>query len=104
MAIKAEHAFSTDALKAVVAKYGNKLRFIKTPYTLIAVNTSKYNNIPYIDSNNLSTFDAGGYDMLELTSYDSFTRKEYKSVIRVEDIIDFVVVNNDNDMIDPFRL
>ena len=103
MAIKAEHAFNTDALKAVVAKYGNKLRFIKTPYTLIAVNR-KYNNMPYIDSNNLSTFDAGGYDMLEVTSYDPFARLEYKSVIRVEDIIDFVVVNNDNDMIDPFRV
>ena len=103
MAIKAEHAFNTDALKAVVNKYGSKLRFIKTPYTLIAVNM-KYNNIPYIDSSSLNTFDAGGYDMLEVTSYDSFSRTEYTSVIRVEDIIDFVIVKNENDKIDPFRL
>lgn len=103
MAIKAEHAFATDALEAVIERYGDKLRFIKTAYTLIAVN-ARYNNIPYITTDNLVTFDAGGYDMLEVKSFDSFSRLEYKSVIRVEDIIDFVVVENDNDKIDPFRL
>ena len=103
MAIKAEHAFTISALKAVIDKYGSKLRFIKTPYTLIAVN-ARYNNIPYIESDKLNTFEAGEYDMLEVNSFDPFSRTEYKSVIRVEDIIDFVVVNNDNDKIDPFRL
>lgn len=103
MAIKSEHAFTTSALKAIIAKYGSKLRFIKTAYTMIAVN-QRLNNMPYIDTSNLSTFEAGEYDMLEVKAYDPFSRTEYISVIRVEDIIDFVVVINDNDKIDPFRL
>lgn len=103
MAIKAEHAFDTDALTAVIERYSNKLRFIKTAYTLIAVN-AQYDNMPYITTDKLTTFDAGGYDMLELKSFDSTTRCTYTSVIRVEDIIDFVIVENETDRINPFQL
>lgn len=103
MAIKNEHAFTIDALNAIIAKYGKRLKYIKTATTCIGVNT-KLNNLPYVDTDNLVTFDAGGYDMLEVKMLDSFSRREYISVIRVEDICDFVVTENEIDHIDPFRL
>jgi hypothetical protein len=103
MAIKSEHAFSTDALKDVIARYGSRIKYIKTTYATIAVN-QRLNNMPYINTDELVTFEAGGYDMLEVRAFDSMSRCEYTSVIRIEDIVDFVVVDNERDHINPYYL
>lgn len=99
-----EHAFDAAALKSVLSRYGDKIKYIKTASTLISVNM-RLQNLPYITTEDLESriFQAGGYDMLEITSFDSYSRSTYLTVIRIEDIIDFVVSDDPNVHIDPFR-
>lgn len=103
MAALPENNFSASALKAVIAKYGKRIKCITTSNTKILANTDNL-NLPYIDTDNIETFDADGYDMLVCRMRDSFARKEYTSLIRIGDITSIQIVDNVNDKIDPFRM
>ncbi len=102
MAARAENNFSASALKAVITKYGKRIKCITTTNTKILCNTPSF-NLPYLDTDNITTFDADGYDMLECRMRDSFSRKEYTSLIRIGDITSIQITDSEHETIDPFK-
>jgi hypothetical protein len=99
-----EHSLSAQAIKEIIAQYGNKLKFIKTENNTIAVNQQIIGSPIYIDTSKDIEYDNfDGYDFIIVKSWDFFNRKEYLSVIRVNDIRNFVIAENETDIIDGFR-
>lgn len=105
MAAMPENAFTLEALKLIINKYGKRIKCLTTPYTKVLCNTTDI-KLPYIDTDNIDdiAWNASGYDVLECKCWDPMSRKEYTSIIRIEDIISITVADNENDKIDPFRL
>ena len=101
-----EHSLSADAIKAIVAKYGKRLKFIKTENNSIAVNQTIIGSDLYIDPTDSSVFDYetfDNYEFIKVKSYDPFMRKTYTSLIRINDIRTFVIADNETDSLDGFR-
>ena len=97
-----EQALSGDAIKSILKAYGPNLKYIKTENNTIAVNM-KVNGMPYITSDDIIIRSFNGYDFIECTSYDPFFRKEYISLLRINDIRTFVIAKNARDTLDGFR-
>ena len=97
-----EQNMSGDALKSILKAYGKNLKFIKTENNTISVN-HMVRGIPYLSSDDLIIRSFNGYDFVEVKAYDSYFRKEYISLIRVNDIRTFVIAKNARDQIDAFR-
>jgi hypothetical protein len=103
MAIVNEHSMSFDALSAILTKYGDRVKYIKTENNTIALN-QHFNGIPFVLENSdleKETFD--GYEFVKVKAWDSFNRKVYYSLIRMNDIRTIVVADKATDRIDPFR-
>ena len=100
----AEHSLSNDAVKAIIAQYGDKLKFIKTENNTIPVNQQIIGCPVYIDASTDITYETfDGYDFLSVRAFDTFNRKEYTTLIRTHDIRTFVIANKSTDKIDGFR-
>jgi plastocyanin len=97
-----EHALSGEAFMAIIAEYGDRIKFIKTENNVIAVN-QRWNTGPFITTDEISVKTFGGYDFIECRSYDAYFRHDYISLIRVNDIRTFVIAIDPNDRIDAFR-
>lgn len=97
-----EQNMSGDALKSILKAYGKNLKFIKTENNTISVNHI-VRGLPYLSSDDLIIRSFNGYDFVEVNSYDSYFRKEYVSLIRINDIRTFVIAKNARDQIDAFR-
>ena len=97
-----EQNMSGDALKSILKAYGKNLKFIKTENNTISVNHI-VRGLPYLSSDDLIIRTFNGYDFVEVNSYDSYFRKEYVSLIRINDIRTFVIAKNARDQIDAFR-
>lgn len=97
-----EQNMSGAALESIIKAYGKNLKFIKTENNTIAVN-QHINGMPYLSSDDLIIRHFNGYDFVECTSYDSYYRTEYISLIRVNDIRTFVITKNARQPIDGFR-
>lgn len=97
-----EQNMSGAALKSILNAYGKNLKFIKTENNTISVNHI-VRGLPYLSSDDLIIRSFNGYDFVEVKSYDSYFRKEYVSLIRVNDIRTFVIAKNARDQIDAFR-
>ena len=100
----AEQALSADSVKSIIKAYGKNLKFIKTENNTIAVNQTIVGMpVPCPSSEDLIFRSFNGYDFIEYTAYDAFTRKEYVSLVRINDIRTFVIAKNARDKIDGFR-
>lgn len=97
-----EQALSGAAFKDILDAYGPNLKFIKTENNTIAVN-QRVEGMPYITSDDLIIRRFHGYDFVECTSYDAFFRREYISLIRINDIRTFVIAKNARQTLDGFR-
>ena len=97
-----EQNMSGDALKSILKAYGKNLKFIKTENNTISVNHI-VRGLPYLSSDDLIIRSFNGYDFVEVKAYDSYFRKEYVSLIRINDIRTFVIAKNARDQIDAFR-
>ena len=99
-----EHSLSNQAIKEIIAKYGDKIKFIKTENNTIAVNQHIVGSPIYIDTSKDITYENfDGYDFLSVRAFDPFNRKEYTSLIRTHDIRTFVIAEKSTDKIDAFR-
>jgi hypothetical protein len=100
----AEHSLSNDAIKAIIAQYGKKLKFIKTENNTVAVNQQEIGSPVYIDaSTDIEYKNYDGYDFIKVRAYDPFNRKTYSSLIRTHDIRTFVIAEKETDILDGFR-
>ena len=99
MAAMPENALSVNAFKKIIDKYGARIKYIRTPYATIVTNT-KLANRPTIDTSNIVTYDIDGYGLLETRCFDSMTRREYTKLIRIGDVVEFVIADNAKDKLD----
>lgn len=98
------HDFSNAGIKAILDKYGSRVKYIKTIGTTICVGKPVPGSpFPYVDPANLTMYNAGGYDVFEYRCYDSYNRCEYSSVVRAADVSSFIIADKETDHIDPFR-
>ena len=103
MAIVNEHNMSYDALEAILTKFGDRVKYIKTDNNTIVLNQKVIGQSFILTNSDIEHEVYDGYDFIKVKSFDPFNRIEYFSLIRVNDIRTIVVADHDYDVIDAFR-
>ena len=88
-------------MQAVFAKYGSRVRSIRSSYYVFQINQTT-RNIPLVKHTDITFETIGSEDFFIIPQWDIQNHKTFSAVIKTSEVAGFYIVDDNSDYLDPY--